>query len=185
MKLTVLVIIIIAALSGCMGVSADRMRLEAFYVERSQDAAMAYLACVVQTDKDYQTGNKDPNCSWTDCPGNGWTTLSINRHPAALPAIAQLTAIGMDAHASETRECVTLERGREVLPYLKRLNAAAARTACVAQWQRVRADTDPPRYPDVKVDEVCNSLYDIERIRDDYIKRIEAGQECWPWFFDD
>jgi len=71
-----------------------------------------------------------------------------------------------------------------VLSYLKSLNAATARASCESQWERVRTNYDPPRYPDVKLDDVCQSLQDIERVRGDAIKRIEAGEQCWPWLFD-
>jgi hypothetical protein len=177
MKLLPVLAGLIAALTGCAGVSTERARLEALYVEVSSDAAMARLACSVQA-------GKVPGRKWSDCPSDGWPTLSINRNPSAIPAIAQLTAIRMDASLGEARACVTLQRGKEVLPHLRSLNTATARTTCETQWQRVKADNDPPRYPDVSADDVCNNEQDIKRVRDRYIKQIEAGEQCWPWMFD-
>ncbi|MDR2092472.1 MAG: hypothetical protein LBP58_04025 [Azoarcus sp.] len=66
------------------------------------------------------------------------------------------------------------------------MDAVLARTSCDSQWlRRVSVSRDPPLYPDVKVDDVCNSVQDIERLRDRAIKDIEAGKSCWPWDFYD
>jgi hypothetical protein len=172
---------IIAILYGSVAVAADAQtdteRLEAVYVGVSSDAAMAFLACVVQASKDRKRG-------WGDCPENGWTTLAINHSPDALPAIAQLTALAMDASLGEDRACLTLQRGREVLPHLRALNPQVARATCEKQWlKRVRVNSDPPRYPNVKTDEVCNSVQEIAENRDKYVKQIETGITCWPWDF--
>ncbi|MDR1228523.1 MAG: hypothetical protein LBK55_05815 [Azoarcus sp.] len=167
---------LLAVLSGCAEMSPDLARLESLYVETSSDAAMASLACAIQSGKDKK--------HWSECDNGGWTDLAINRNPAAPPAIARLVALRMDASLSEARGCLTLQRGRQTLQYLKNLDAAAARAACESQWERVRANNDPPRYPEVKPDDVCNSIQDIERIRDGYIGEIELDVQCWPWLFD-
>ncbi|MDR1660970.1 MAG: hypothetical protein LBR95_00855 [Azoarcus sp.] len=175
MKLPV-VFSLLAVLSGCAGIPPEQARLESLYVETSSDAAMASLACVIHSAKNQK--------NWAECDGDGWTGLAINRSPAAPVAIAQLVALRMDASMSEARGCLTLQRGRETRQYLKSLDAATARAACESQWERVRANNDPPRYPDVEPDEVCNNMQDIGRVRDVYITKIEAGEQCWPWLFD-
>ncbi|MDR2092470.1 MAG: hypothetical protein LBP58_04015 [Azoarcus sp.] len=171
---------------GCAGTSSfpvnpEMARLEASNAEWLGDLAMAELACAIQRSVD--AGLRRPSIRCSD--DGAWTLLSINHSQLALTVIAQLAAQKMDAGLSESRACVILQRGQEVLPHFEKLDAVAAHKACEVQWARVSVNVDPPLYPDVKVDDICNSVQDIERLRNRAIKDIEAGKSCWPWDFYD
>ena len=107
--------------------------------------------------------------------------LDLNPGPVATEVMARLTAMGLDAALSEGRGCMVLRRGKKILPFLKRLDPASALAGCGALLYRSRENAG--EFPDVEPGKVCNTEADIARIRDEYIRRIEAGEACWPWLF--
>ncbi|MDR2092471.1 MAG: hypothetical protein LBP58_04020 [Azoarcus sp.] len=104
------------------------------------------------------------------------------RHNPKPDTIVYLLSHRMGEAASEDRSCMLLQRGKDVLPILKKMDAVVARARCDLQWlRRVSVSRDPSPYPDVKVNDVCNEIQHIELLRDRSIRDIEAGKTCWPW----
>lgn len=161
----------------------DRARFERLMVRADEELLMQELACRAQAWVAGKT-NEEKNEASARCPDVAefaMGSLGLNRSPAVAESLARLTALRLDASVAEGRACLSIRRGKEVLPFLKKLNLTHVQGECMALLLNVQGYRD---YKDVKPENVCNTEADIAQIRDEFIKRIEAGEQCWPWLFD-
>ena len=107
--------------------------------------------------------------------------LAINREPAGDQALAQLWAFRLDAGDSESRTCVSLIRGKALLPALRALDPKQARQKCLEILAKPYVAFD---FPKVDPDNVCHSQTNIRSNLDRIIEQIEAGKTCEPWNID-
>ena len=106
--------------------------------------------------------------------------LGINRDPAVDRALAQMYAFGLDASNYGSRECMSLIRGKALLPALRALNPKQARQKCEALFAQSNINIAHD-FPKADINNVCHSEAEIRSNLDRIIGKIEAGKTCEPW----
>lgn len=106
-------------------------------------------------------------------------SLGLMRTAAGDKAIAEMWAFGLDAGYSEGLECMSLIRGKPLLPALRALDLKKARQQCVDLVSR-----ELKEFPKANINHICLPEDGIKSRLDGIIGEIEAGKICDPWNFD-
>jgi len=110
--------------------------------------------------------------------------LALSRDIAGDSAIAQLYAFTFDAGDSYERHCISLIRGKQLLPALRALLPKQARQKCLTLFAQPNLLYIAHDFPKAAPDMVCHSEAEIRENVDRIIERIEAGETCEPWNMD-
>lgn len=109
-------------------------------------------------------------------------SFGLVRTPAGDKALAQMWAFALDAGFSESRTCMSLIRGKALLPALRALDPKKARQKCL---DSIKADTmSMTEFPEADPNDICLSEASIRGRLDMIIGEIEAGKTCEPWNID-
>lgn len=93
------------------------------------------------------------------------------------PEMLYLLSIKLDAAASEEMHCQFLNRGEQIVPHLRSLNAARTSSWCHDTFGEARK-RELSEISDVPVQQVCSSPPEIREKRDELLSALKTGQGC-------
>ena len=151
----------------------------------AQDRYEEWLGYCVETNTVYElmcVSHRRKVGDYTPCNNLGrqfLDSLGLVRTAAGDKSLAQTWGFSIDAGFAEVRRCVSLIRGKALLPALRALDPKQARQKCL---DSIMADT-MTEFPKANPNDVCLSDAEIRSNLGMIIGEIEAGKTCEPWNF--
>jgi hypothetical protein len=154
-----------------------QIRYEEWFAQGVEQGTARHLACVNQRS---QEGRAHEPC---DATAINWIGgLGVNRGAAGDKTLAQLWAFILDGEFAIERRCISLIRGKSLLPYLKALTPAQARQRCLDLFNK--AEVTKGEFSKVIPNRICHTEEFVQQMQNDIIRDIEADQTCEPWNID-
>lgn len=125
---------------------------------------------------------KEREACFYACPETGALELAIgllgiSNSDASTDALVNLLGLRLDAGGSEDRGCQILFKGGKLLRHLKQLEAKQIAEHCQTIFLDLRK-RELANLPDVSIAQMCHSETEIQHMKNEWLKAIEAKRLC-------